>query len=229
MLTIYGVAPSIHTRKVIVAALEKNIDYRLEPVFPFDPPVGWRELSPTGRIPAIADGDFRLADSSVIVAYLERKYPRHPLTPSEPRDYAQTLWIEEYCDGNIAPNVIALFHQKVLGPAIHKRATEQAVVDDVVNVKLPPQWDYLESLLHGEYFVGNALTVADITIASELLIYHYLGFRLDAARYPKLNAHFKRMLCRPSFQTALQGEELGVKNFGLDKSFLDGIYPAPST
>jgi len=229
MLTIYGAAPSIHTRKVIVAALEKKIDYRLEPVLPFNPPANWYELSPTGKIPAITDGDFRLADSSVIVAYLERQYPRQPLIPSEPREHAQTLWIEEYCDGNVAPNVIALFHQKVLGPMVHKRATDQAVVDDVVNAKLPPQWDYLENLLREEYFVGHTLTIADITIASELLIYHYLSFRLDSARYPKLNAHFKRMLKRPSFQTALQGEEQGVKNFNLDNSFLNGIYPQPNT
>jgi glutathione S-transferase len=142
-----------------------------------------------------------------------------------PRDRAQALWVEEYCDGNIAPNVITLFQQKVLGPAVRKTTPDQAVIDNVANVLLPPQFDYVESLLSGDYFVGNNLSIADITIASNLLIYHYLGFRPNAQRYPKLNAHFVRMLRRPSFQTALQAEEAGVKNFGLDKRFLQGIYP----
>lgn len=40
MLIIHGAPPSIHTRKVIVAALEKNLSYRVNVVFSFDPPAG---------------------------------------------------------------------------------------------------------------------------------------------------------------------------------------------
>ena len=38
MFTIYGVPLSIHVRKVIVTALEKRLEHRVEAVFPFDPP-----------------------------------------------------------------------------------------------------------------------------------------------------------------------------------------------
>jgi glutathione S-transferase len=69
MFTIYGVPLSIHVRKVIVAALEKRLEHNVEVVFPFDPPPGWRDLSPTGKIPALKHGGLTLADSSVIVAY----------------------------------------------------------------------------------------------------------------------------------------------------------------
>jgi glutathione S-transferase len=224
MLKIYGVAPSIHTRKVIVVALEKHLEYQIEPVFPFDPPAGWLAISPTGKIPAIRDDDFALADSSVIVAYLEKKYPQRPLLPTNPRDHALALWVEEFCDGNIAPNVITLFQQLKLGPAIHQRAADAALVADIANVQLPPKFDYLEALLTGNYFVGDQLSIADITIASNLLIYHYVGFVLDAKRYPKLKAHFERMLKRESFKKALKAEEAGAQRFGFEQDFLKGIY-----
>ena len=224
MLKIYGVAPSIHTRKVIITALEKRLKYELEPVFPFDPPPGWEMLSPTGKIPAVADDGYALADSSVIVAYLEKKYPEHALYPTQPTEYAQALWIEEFCDGQVAPKVITLFQQKILGPQVRKEKPDAVVIADVLENKLPPAFDYLEGLLQGQYFIGHSLTIADVTIASNLLVYHYVGGELAATRYPKLKAHFERMLRRPSFQTALKAEEAGIQRFGLEHGFLKGIY-----
>lgn len=66
MLKIHGVPFSAHTRKVIIAALEKGIPYEIVPVIPLKPPPGWTELSALGLIPAIQDADIALADSSVI-------------------------------------------------------------------------------------------------------------------------------------------------------------------
>ena len=217
MFTIYGVPLSIHVRKVIVTALEKRLEHRVEVVFPFDPPPGWRELSPTGKIPALKHGDLTLADSSVIVAYLEKRFPEHSLAPSDPRQYAQALWFEEYGDSQIAPDVIGLFHQKVLGPRVHKREPDPAVVNRLLNDDLPPKFDYLERSLRGDYFVGERASIADITIACDLSVFHYLGCRLDRARHPHLAAHFQRMLSRESFQTALAAEQPFAANMGLDR------------
>ena len=47
MLKIHGVPISVHTRKVIVAALHKGLAYELVPVVPVVPdslPPNWREL-----------------------------------------------------------------------------------------------------------------------------------------------------------------------------------------
>ena len=75
MLKIYGVPISVHTRKVIVVALAKDLPHEVVPVVPVipdNPPANWRQLSPTGKIPALSDGDFTIADSAAICAYLER-------------------------------------------------------------------------------------------------------------------------------------------------------------
>jgi glutathione S-transferase len=223
VLTIYGAPPSIHTRKVIVAALEKQIEYVSEVVLPFDPPAGWRELSPTGKIPALADGEFHLADSSVIVAYLERKFPRNPLYPADSRAFAQALWFEEYGDSTIAPDIIAIFQQKIVNPMVHERPADDTIVFDCVQNQLPPKFDYLEGSLRGDYFVGPAFSIADITLASNLIVYHYLGYALDRNRYPKLVAHFNLLLHRASFQTALKAEQPFAERMGLDRNFLRGV------
>src|ERR1044072_2672970 len=91
MFTIYGVPLSIHVRKVIIAALEKRLLHRFKSVFPFDPPPGWRDLSPTGKIPAMKHGELTLADSSVIVAYLEKRFLESPLNPRDPAQAPRAL------------------------------------------------------------------------------------------------------------------------------------------
>src|SRR5262245_39151688 len=119
MLKIYGVPVSVHTRKVIVAAIEKDLPFENEPVIPFNPPAGWAELSPTGKIPVARDGDLVLRDSSVICAYLERAHPHAPLYPAAAADYARALWYEEYADSTLFPAVVhGLFFQKVIRPGM---------------------------------------------------------------------------------------------------------------
>jgi len=220
MFTIYGVPLSIHVRKVIVTALEKRLEHQVETVFPFDPPPGWRDLSPTGKIPAMKHGDLTLADSSVIVAYLEKRFPELPLSPSDPAQYARALWFEEYVDSQIAPDVIGLFQQKILAPLVHKREPDAAVINRLLNEDLPPKLDYLERSLQGDYLVGGRVSVADITLASDLTIFHYIGCTLDPARYPNLLGHFNRMLKRDSFRKALAAEQPFAENMGLDRGFL---------
>ncbi len=111
--------------------------------------------------------------------------------------------VEEYVDSQVAPDVIALFQQKVLGPMLHKKEPDAAVVRRLLLEDLPPKLDYLEASLQGEYLVGGRASVADITLASDLAIFHYIGCTLDPARHPNLLTHFKRMLRRDSFRTAL--------------------------
>ncbi len=176
--------------------------------------------APTGKIPALRHGGLTLADSSVIVAYLEKRFPELPLYPSDAAQYARALWFEEYVDSQIAPDVIGLFHQKVLGPMLHEKEPDAAVVRRLLHEDLPPKLDYLETSLDGEYFAGGHMSVADITLASDLTIFHYLGCTLDAARHPNLLAHFKRMLGRESFRTALAAEQPFAERMGLDRCFL---------
>ena len=215
MLTIHGAPPSIHTRKVIVAALEKDLEYRVDVVFPFEPPAGWKELSPTGKIPVLSDAEFRLPDSSAIVAYLERRFPARPLYPDGDRDYARALWLEEYADSSIAPHVAALFHQRILQPLLFGKQPDKALMDHVVASQLAPGLDYIEGSLKGEFLAGGRFGIADITIASSLTMFHYLGYGLDPTRHARLAAHFERTQNRDSFRRALAAERPYVEKLGL--------------
>ena len=89
-LIVYGAPLSPFVRKLRLFLAEKGLEYQLEIITPFGQPEWYRELSPLGRIPALKDDDFALADSSVICHYLEEKHPDlEPLYGSTPAQRAR--------------------------------------------------------------------------------------------------------------------------------------------
>jgi glutathione S-transferase len=222
MLKIYGVPLSVHTRKVIVTALMKSLPHEIVPVVPVipdNPPPDWRTLSPTGKIPAIVDGDFRLADSAAICAYLERMQPTPSLYPAAPRDYATALSFEQYAGTLFSDVVRPLFHESVVHPKIRQIASDQATIDAVLRVAVPDMFGHLDAALRGDYLAGHALSIADIAVASNLVTYRYLGFDTQRDRFPRLAGHFDRVLRHPAMREALKREQPFVDSLGLDRTW----------
>ena len=219
MLQIYGVPISAHTRKVIVTALEKRVPFEVTPVVPLDPPEGWRDKSPLGKIPVVQDDDLTLVDSSVICDYLERKYPEVSIYPAHLRQRAKSLWLEEFVDGSLAGDILSeVLRPLMLDPLFGgKKDVERAkkAVEDVIPGKL----DYVQREIEGPFSVGNMFTIADVTLASILINYHYAGQRLDEGRHRTLNEYLIGLLERPSIQKALAAEAPFAQKLGLDCSW----------
>jgi glutathione S-transferase len=215
MLKIHGLPFSAHTRKVIIAALEKRVPYEIVPVIPLTPPAGWQELSPLGLIPVIQDGDFTLADSTAICQYLDRAYPGPSLYPGDARQFARAVWLEEFVDGGLAPHVLrGLLMQRVFAPKFLGKAPDEALIRTSLTQMIPARFAYLEQTLRGEWFVANAFSMADIAVASILVNFHFAGEAVDASRYPKLTAFLERALARPSIRQALQAEMPAAQSVG---------------
>jgi glutathione S-transferase len=225
MLTIHGVPLSVHTRKAIVTAILKKLDYKFKvviPVIPGNPPPNWESLSPTGLIPVLEDGDFTLADSNAICMYLEKKQPTPSILPSDAKDYGRALWFDAYAGGTIFRHVVhPLFFHTVVNPSINQIPSDKSVIDDVLNNVQPRIFSYLDSQIGGQFLVGDALTLADIAIVSNFIVYQYMGYRIDAARYPKLVRYLQGIAATDAYRMALEDEKPFVANMGLDRSFLD--------
>lgn len=226
MLKIYGIPISVHTRKVIVAAIEKDLAYEVEPVIPFNQPAGWDRLSPTGKIPVCTDGDLMLRDSSVICTYLERVHPGRRIYPEDTEALVQALWFEEYADGTIFREVVhGLFFQKIIQPNILKQKTDEAAIEAILNGALPKVFGYLEGAVGGEHLAGGRFSIADIGVVSNLINVHYLGFAIDPQRFPKLRAYFARQLRHPSIAAALRAEQPIAAAMGLKSGFVRELSP----
>lgn len=222
-MKIYGVPLSVHTRKVIVAARLKGIPFALEtviPVIPGNPPSNWREISPTGLIPAIEDDGFRLADSTAIVCYLERKQPEPSLLPADDKELGEALFLDAWAGSALFRSVVhPIFHNQIVGPKIRNIPGDQAVIDTAKNEAAPEAFAYLESLSPEDSLVGGKLTIADIAVVSNLILFHYLGYRIEP-HFPKLNAYFRRHIEEPTLSATLLAERPFVDQMGLDRGFI---------
>ncbi len=219
MLKIYGVPISVHTRKVIVVSIIKDLPYEVIPVVPVvpgSPPPNWHELSPGGTIPALSDGDFTVADSTAICTYLDHAYEAHPVYPPSARELAEVLSLEAYAGERLFRGVVReLFHEVFVHPKVQGRPTDEANVERVLTTVLPAVFARLDRCAAGEYLVGGTLSVADIAVVSNLLTFDYIGFDLDRQRYPALAALVDRVLAHPAFRQALRAERPVVDSMGL--------------
>lgn len=216
-LTLFGAPLSPFVRKTALCLLEKSLDYQQEMVSPSDPPEGFREISPLGRIPALKDNDLALADSSVICQYLEEKYPHTtPLYGANAEQRAIIRWLEKYADYELAALcTTGVLVNRVFLP-LHGKEPDEAKISEIMHKKLPPLLDYLEATLaDNTYFVGNALSMADLAIGSQLLSLEQGKESIDANRWPKLAAHFQRIKARPSVQGLQVGEHRILEKLGV--------------
>jgi len=225
MLTIYGVPLSVHTRKIIIAALHKDIEHKFEvviPVMPGQPPSNWATLSPTGLIPVMRDGDYTSAYSTAIALYLEKKQPSPSLLPADAQEHGRTLWFDAYAGGTLFRHVVhPLFHQSVVAPGIKKMPTDRAVVENVLSEVAPKIFGYLESQIDGKFLIGRALTLADVAVTSNFLVYQYCGFTIDAGRWPKLARYLREIASTDVFQKALAQERPFAEQMSLNTAFLN--------
>ncbi|RIA18960.1 glutathione S-transferase [Ectopseudomonas oleovorans] len=215
-LTVYGAPLSPFVRKLCLCLIEKGLDYQLEVVMPFGQPDWYRELNPLGRIPAFRDGDLTLADSSVICQYLEERYPERPsLYGAGAEQRAKVRWLEKYADYELAPLcTFTVFRNRVLKATMGLPCDEDKV-QQTLKDKLPNHFDYFEASLGDEpYFLGQQLSMADLALASQLINMEHGGESLDAARWPKLFAHYQRIKASASVQQVLPRELRTLEKIG---------------
>jgi len=212
-LTVLGSPLSPFVRKVRVVLLEKGMEYVLDPVRTSAPPEGFRKLSPLGKIPVLRDGDKTLPDSSVICAYLERRFPRPPLygQDSYGQDdyaYARSLWFEEFADSGLFPAVGPGIYMALVGAPRMGKPPNTELAQKMLTEILPPLFDYLEGEIGARPFlVGGAFGIADISVASQFVNLRHADVQADAARWPQLAAYVERLHARPSFAALIAEEE----------------------
>lgn len=209
MLKIYGALLSPFVRKVRCVLSEKQVGYEMIATNPFDKSGDFLRRSPLGRIPALEDEQGRsLADSTVIAEYLEERYPDPPLFPRDPFDRARVRWFDEYADGGMAPSLTAkVFFQRVISAKLIKGGCDEAVVQSGLK-ELPTFLGYLEGELGGhQYLVAETFTLADVSVACQLVNLRHANVEVDAARFPAVAAWFGRVVARPSLKALIEQDQ----------------------
>ncbi len=120
MLTFYNTPVSIYGIKTRILLRHKGLkrDEQL-------PPGGYgsaayKQVVPSGNVPALIDGDLLIADSEAIAEYIEERYPDPPMMPTGLAERAKTRELSRFHDTRLEPEVRALF--RIVSPTRHDPA-----------------------------------------------------------------------------------------------------------
>jgi glutathione S-transferase len=125
-LRLYDHPLSPYGQKVKIALLEKGVAF--EAVLPnaigsgqVDAEFG--AANPRGEVPALIDGDVAVFDSTVILEYIEDKWPTPPLLPDAPAERARLRMLEDVMDTHFEAITWALSEIRNFGRAEGAEAT----------------------------------------------------------------------------------------------------------
>jgi glutathione S-transferase len=211
-IILYGAPLSPFVRKVDALLREKGVEFELESVNIMPMPDWFKEISPARRIPVLRDTSVgkegplgTIPDSSAICAFIERKFPEPALYPSDPYLHGRAVWIEEFCDSELALPIGMGIFRPIQFARFQGKEPDIAAAKQSYAEKLPRPLDYLEGELDGSKFVvGDALSIADISIACQLVQFELVAGPLDSTRWPNVSGLVKRMTQRPSFGPCIE-------------------------
>jgi glutathione S-transferase len=122
-------------------------------------------LHPFNRVPILEHGEFRLYETSAIIAYVDDVFAGHKLTPSEPRRRAlMNQWISNL-NAYIYPYfAFHLGHERIVYPALGIDPDEKVVAAALPRIRTA--LDVIErELQHGaDFLIGSELTLADFVL-----------------------------------------------------------------
>jgi glutathione S-transferase len=99
MLTLYDAARCPYCARARIALAEKGVEFDALEIDLSDRPQWIYEKNATGRVPVVEEDAWILPESSVIMEYLEERYPEPPLLPADPADRALArVWIFRHDD-----------------------------------------------------------------------------------------------------------------------------------
>jgi glutathione S-transferase len=199
-MMLFGAPVSPYVRKVMAYAVEKGIELPLTPIGLGDPNPEFIAASPFRKMPAFTDGDFSISDSTAIVTYLEAKHPEPAMIPADPANRARVIWFDEFADTILTGAAGPIFFNRIVMPKFMNQEGDLAAAAKAETEALPPVMDYLERVIPASGFlVGDALSLADIAVASPFVNAEHAGVKPSVAKYPKLSAWIAEMHARPSF------------------------------
>ncbi|MEM1138823.1 MAG: glutathione S-transferase family protein [Pseudomonadota bacterium] len=208
-VTVHGSIVSPWVRRLVAFIEEKEIDYEVISVVPLgEPDPEFLKISPLGKIPVLEVSGRHMPDSLAACTFLEREAAEPALFPKENWDLGWMHWLCDYLATGLFAKVEApLFVQRFVNPVYLGREPDQAVIDEAL-AAVPEHFDYLQSQLDDgrPYFLGEAVSLADLTAASIFINYFHAGEIVDQNRWPRLSGFVDRMLDRPSFTNILTKE-----------------------
>jgi glutathione S-transferase len=195
-LKLYEHPLSPYVRKVKIVLYEKGVPFERVLVAPMTLKPDdaaypdFAGASPRLEVPCLVDGDFRCFDSTIIVDYIDEKWPDPPMLPAAPHERARARMVEELCD-----TVLDAINWGMMEIRFFRRAEDDQAQQMMARsgAQLAGVWGRLEAELDGPWLSGARFGRADASLIVHVVASGLFGFSL-LDRHPRLRDWSARCL-----------------------------------
>jgi maleylpyruvate isomerase len=161
----------------------------------------YKAINPQALVPALEDERQTFSQSLAIIEYLEERYPKPPLLPSDAAERAvvRSMALLIACEVHPIQNLRVLNHLK----SDHKQSEDDTIrwARHWINLGLSALEQMIISVTEpGDFCFGKTPTMADICLVPQLG--NARRFGVDLSAYPKLLAIESACISLPAFADA---------------------------
>lgn len=212
MLKLVGFAASNYYNVVKLALLEKGL--------PFEEQLAWvgetdPAASPVGKVPYAITEHGPLSESTVILEYLEARYPEHPLLPADPYQAAKVRELITFLELHLELVARNLYPQAFFGGTVSDTAKEKVGAQLQKNIAAFGQLAQFSPYVGGDTFtMADCAAIVHLPLVSsatkiiygkdylaDLPVRDYLARMAERPHVQRVNADRKtntaEMLARP--------------------------------
>lgn len=199
MLRLCGFAGSNYHNKVKLALIEKQVPFEEVSQYPTQDPAVLAE-SPMGKLPYLRTPEGTIAESQVILDYLEDAFPAHPLYPSSPFARARNRELIAILELHLELVVRRLYGQAFFGGTAAEDVKVEVERLLIRGLKaLGRRTDFAAFVAGDSFTAADCVAIVHLPMVS-MATKAVLGRDLLAEGLPAAKDYLKRLSTRESVQ-----------------------------
>ena len=212
MITLHHLEQS-RSFRILWALEELNLEYQIKfyrRLATLAAPPELKQIHPLGKAPVLTNQDQNIAESAVILEYLQEQYdPQQQFKPQDRADLQQYRYWMHYAEGSLMPLLVMQLvmnnvpqHVPFLVKPVAKKITA-GVKAGFIQPRLKDHIQFLETYLASHDYFAGTFSFADIQMSFPL---QALMTRAHG-NYPNIQAFLQRIAQRPAYARALSKEQ----------------------
>lgn len=201
-MTFFSSPEDHYSHRVRIVLAEKGVTVDIVDVDNNNKPEDLASLNPYNEVPTLVDRELTLYQSTVIMEYLDERFPHPPLLPVYPVARAQSRLLIHRIERDWCGHVDAILAGEEKEASLNKRRKElrEAIITTApIFSELP-------------YFMSEEFTLVDCVVGPILWRLPALGIELPAKQVKPLLDYAERLFDRDAFQASLTDAERELRN-----------------
>ncbi len=197
-MTLFSDAADHYSHRVRMVVAEKGVNVEIVDVSPGKKPEDLAEINPYNTLPTLLDRELVLFESTVIMEYLDERFPHPPLLPVYPVARAQSRSLIHRIEKDWTRSVDLLMsgrsRESTLAKA-RKELTESLITVAPIFADKP-------------FFMSDEFTLVDCCVAPILWRLKYMGIKLPERQARPMRRYMREIFSRASFRGSLTETEM---------------------